>query len=78
LADTLADSCDTIGNVKGEALINSLADTPPEEKAETLGDTMGDEKAKTLVDTLPDKGKGRNKLTHTRQHEERGTGRHDG
>ena len=40
--------------MKGEALKNSLADTAPEEKAETLGDTMGDVKAKQLVDTLPD------------------------
>jgi len=40
--------------VKGEALYNSLADTPTKEKAKTLSDTIGDVNAKPLVDTLPD------------------------
>ena len=40
--------------MKGEALNNTLADTPPEEKAETLGDTIGYVKVKPLVDTFPD------------------------
>ena len=40
--------------MKGEALNNTLADTPPEEKAEILGETIGDVKVKPLVDTFPD------------------------
>ena len=51
LAATLANTCDTLGNVKGEVLKNSLAESPPDEKAETLGDTLGDVKAWLLIDT---------------------------
>ena len=55
LAATLAGNRDTLGNEKGEAPNNFLADTPAEEKAETFGDTKGDVKAKpnqTLSDNL--------------------------
>ena len=38
LADTVDDTCNTLGNLKGEALNNSLAGTPPEKKGKTLGD----------------------------------------
>lgn len=48
----LANTCDSLSNVKGKVLNNSLADTRPEEKAKTLGETMGDVKAKLLVDML--------------------------
>ena len=51
---TVANTFDTLSNMKGEVLKTSLAETPPEEKAETLGDTMGDVKARLLVDRLPD------------------------
>ena len=80
MADTLADTCDTLGNVKTEALKNSLLYAPPEEKAETLGDTMGDLKAKQLNGTLPDnlRQAKANINLDTRQYDERGTGRHDG
>ena len=35
-----------LGDVKSEALNNTLANTPPQGKAETLGNTMGDVKGK--------------------------------
>ena len=41
MADTLADTCDTIGNEK-------------EEKADTLGYARANVKVKPLVETLPD------------------------
>ena len=41
-------------DVKGEALNNTMANTPPEEKAETLIDTISDVKAEPLLDILPD------------------------
>ena len=51
LGATLANTSDTLGNVKEEVLNNSLAESPPDEKAETLGDTLGYVKALVLVDT---------------------------
>lgn len=42
LADTLANTCDTLGNIKGKALNNLLAGTPPEKMSKILGDTMGE------------------------------------
>ena len=51
-AFTLANTCNTLSNVKGKVLNNSLAETPPGEKTETLGEAMGDVKGKLLVDTV--------------------------
>ena len=49
LSDTQEDSCNALGNVKGKALNNLLAETPKEETAETLCKKMAYVKAKPLV-----------------------------
>ena len=49
LPDTQVDSYNALGNVKGKALNNSVAETPKEETGETLCQTMADVKAKPLV-----------------------------
>ena len=43
-----------LGDAKGERLNNSLADTPPREKADTISDTIGNFNGKAIVDMLPD------------------------
>lgn len=40
--------------MEAEAVIDTLPDTPLEEKAKTLGDTIGDVKAQILANTLAD------------------------
>ena len=56
-----------LGDVKAEALIDSLPATPPEEKAGRLGDTVCDIEVEALVDTLAETSihKSRDTCGHT-------------
>ena len=64
--------------MKAEALVDTLAEMPPQRNTQTFGDTKGIFKAKQSTRTLITYSEGRNKLRHTTGFEGRGFGRQAG